>query len=110
MSWLLREGDVLAAVEVADSFGRRFKGLLGRDGLDGAVLLTPAKSVHTLGMRFEIDVAYCDRDLQVIETVCMRRNRLGLPRLKAHSVIEAEAGAFERWRLRPGDRLEIKGT
>jgi uncharacterized membrane protein (UPF0127 family) len=110
MGWLLREGDVLAAVEVADRFGTRLKGLLGRDGLDGALLVTPAKSVHTLGMRFAIDVAFCDRNLTVIETACMRPNRLGLPRMKAHSVIEAEAGAFERWHLRPGDHLEVKGA
>jgi hypothetical protein len=38
----------------------------------------------------------------------MRPRRVGLPCLRAHSVIEAEAGAFERWRLRPGDRLELR--
>lgn len=108
MAWLLRDGDVLAALEVADSFGARLKGLLGRDGLDGALLIK-AKSVHTVGMRFPIDVAYCDRDLTVLEIVCMKPHRLGLPRLKAHTVIEAEAGAFDRWRLRPGDHLVIKG-
>jgi uncharacterized membrane protein (UPF0127 family) len=109
MSWLLRDGDVLAALEVADTLGARAKGLLGRDGLDGALLLKPAKSVHTIGMRFPIDVAFCDRGLTVVDVVCMKQHRLGLPRLKAHAVIEAEAGAFERWGLRPGDRLEIKG-
>jgi uncharacterized membrane protein (UPF0127 family) len=109
VTWLLREGDVLAVVEVADSFGPRLKGLLGRDGLDGALLLTKARSVHTVGMRFDIDVAYCDRDLTVLETRTMRRHRVGVPRIKARCVLEAEAGAFERWRLRPGDRLELKG-
>lgn len=110
MTWLLRDGDVLAVVEVADSLGPRLKGLLGRDGLDGALLLTKARSVHTVGMRFDIDVAYCDRDLTVLETCTMRRHRVGLPRVKARCVLEAEAGAFERWRLRPGDRLELKGA
>lgn len=107
--WLLRDGEVIAALETADSMKARFKGLLGRDHLDGALLIKPAKSVHTIGMRFEIDVAYCDRDFNVIATTCMKRHRVGLPRLKAHCVIEAEAGAFERWSLKPGDRLELKG-
>ena len=44
----------------------------------------------------------------VLATVCMSRHRLGRPRLRARAVIEAEAGAFERWRLRPGDQLEVK--
>ena len=108
MAWLLREGEVLAALEVADGLASRVVGLLGRDGLDGGLLLRPARSVHTFGMRFPIDVAYCDRDMRVLATVSMKRHRLGRPRLRAHCVIEAEAGAFERWRLRPGDQLEVK--
>src|SRR3954454_3848168 len=110
MGWLLRDGDVLAAVEVCESFGSRLKGLLGRDGIDGALLLRPARSVHTLGMRFAIDVAFCDRDMRVIDVRSpMRRHRLGRPRWNARMVIEAEAGAFERWQLRVGDQLEVKG-
>lgn len=109
MSWLIRDGEVLAAIEVAEGFGPRLRGLLGRDGIEGALLLRPARSVHTIGMRFPIDVAFCDRDLVVLDVVCMGRYRLGRPRFKAHSVIEAEAGAFERWHLVPGDRLELKG-
>jgi uncharacterized protein len=108
MPWLLRDGEVLATLEVADKFESRLKGLLGRDGMEGALLLRPARSVHTFGMRFPIDVAFCDKDLTVVDTVCMGRHRLGRPRLRAHCVIEAEAGAFERWGLRPGDELEIK--
>ena len=108
MPWLLRDGDVLAAVDVAESFGDRLKGLLGRDGIDGALLLRPAKSVHTIGMRFAIDVAFCDRDLVVVDTVCLRPHRVCRPRRRTRSVIEAEAGAFERWGLRTGDRLEVR--
>ena len=106
--WLLRDGDVLAALEMAESFRERSAGLLGRDGIDGALLLTPARSVHSLGMRFPIDVAFCDRDLVVVRTLRLRPGRLARPSLRACCVIEAEAGAFERWRLRPGDRLEVK--
>jgi hypothetical protein len=105
----LREGEVLATLEVADSFADRVRGLLGRDGIDGALLLHPARSVHTLGMRFPIDVAFCDPDLVVITTRCLERHRVCLPRVRARSVVEAEAGAFERWHLRVGDQLEIKG-
>jgi uncharacterized membrane protein (UPF0127 family) len=109
MSWLLREGEVLAALELADTRAARRRGLLGRDGLDGALLLRPARTVHTIGMRFELDVAFCDADMRVLETVCMKRHRLGLPRWKARCVIEAASGAFDRWGLRAGDQLEIKG-
>ena len=109
MAWLLREGEVLAVLEVADGVAGRARGLLGRDGVEGALLIKPARSVHTVGMRFPIDVAFCDRDMNVLDTVTMKRFRVTRPRLRARCVVEAEAGAFDRWGLRPGDRLEIKG-
>jgi uncharacterized membrane protein (UPF0127 family) len=108
VAWLLRVDEVLATLEVADGFGSRLRGLLGRDGIDGALLLRPARSVHTLGMRFPIDVAYCDEQLRVVRIVTMPRHRLGRPCLQARCVIEAEAGAFAHWELRPGDQLEIR--
>ncbi len=109
MAWLLRDGEVLAAVEVVTSLGERAVGLLGRDGIEGAMLLKPARSVHTFGMRFPIDVAFCDGDLRVLDTLTLRRQRMTRPRWRARSVLEAEAGAFDRWRLRHGDQLEIRG-
>lgn len=109
MAWLLREGEVLASLELAPTRRARARGLLGRDGIDGALMLSPSRAVHTLGMRFAIDVAYCDGDLKVLRVVTMPRHRLSLPVWRARSVIEAEAGAFARWNLRPGDQLEVKG-
>lgn len=109
MPWLLRDGEVLASLEVAESFRDRARGLLGRGGVTGALLLRPAHSVHTVGMRFPIDVAYCDAALRVLRVQRMPAWRLGLPVRGCRCVIEAEAGAFERWRLQPGDELEVKG-
>ena len=106
--WLLRDGEVLAALEVAEEFRDRSRGLLGRDGIEGALLLRPARSVHTMGMTFAIDVAFCDRDLTVLRTLCMRPGRVTRPTLRRGCVIEAESGAFDRWRLRPGDKLEVR--
>jgi uncharacterized protein len=107
--WLVHDGKVLATLEVADSARGRIRGLLGRDGIEGALLLEPARSVHTIRMRFAIDVAFCDRDRRVVRIVTMQPNRLGIPVVKARSVIEAEAGSFERWGVAAGDQLEIKG-
>jgi uncharacterized membrane protein (UPF0127 family) len=106
--WLCRGDDVLASVDVADTRRSRRRGLLGRDGIDGALVLRPARAVHTLGMRFDLDVAFVGTDGTVLDVVRMRRNRLGLPRWRARSVIEAEAGAFDRWGLRVGDVVELR--
>jgi hypothetical protein len=108
MAWLLREGQVLASLEVADSFLARNRGLLGRTGFEGAMLLTHTRGVHSVGLRFKVDVAFLDADLVVLDTVTLRRYSLALPRLRTRSVLEAQAGAFERWDLKAGDRLEIQ--
>ena len=110
MAWLVRDGEVLATLEVAGSTRARGRGLLGRDGIEGAILLQPAKSVHTFGMRFAIDVAFVDGEMHVVKIVTMKPWRLGLPVRKARGVIEAEAGAFGSWALTVGDQLEIKGA
>jgi uncharacterized membrane protein (UPF0127 family) len=108
MTWLLRDGEVLAALEVAATRATRRRGLLGRDDIEGALLLRPARSVHTIGMRFPIDVAFCGRDLTVLQMCRMARHRVGRPRLRAHCVLEAAAGSFARWNLACGDRLEVR--
>lgn len=109
MAWLVHDGKVLATVEVAESFRDRTRGLLGRDGIEGALLLRPAKSVHTFRMRFPIDVAFCDGDLRVVKVLTMPRNRVSLPVLRSHAVVETEAGVMGHWGLRPGDVLEVWG-
>ncbi|MGQ0432803.1 MAG: DUF192 domain-containing protein [Microthrixaceae bacterium] len=107
MPWLLRDGEVLASLEVADRRATRRRGLLGRDGIDGAMLLVPARSVHSVGMRFPLDVAWCDRDLVVLRVARLGRHRFTRPVARAHAVLEAEAGSFARWNLTVGDRLEL---
>jgi uncharacterized membrane protein (UPF0127 family) len=99
---------VTVPLELATSCRARTKGLLGRDSVDGAMLLSPAGSVHTFRMRIPIDVAYLDRDLRVLAVRTMRPGRLGLPRLRSRHVLEAEAGAMAGWGLRAGVRVSVR--
>jgi uncharacterized membrane protein (UPF0127 family) len=92
---------------MATSVTDRLRGLLGRDHFEGALLLRPASSVHTLGMRFPIDVAFCDRQLRVLDVITLGTHRLARPRLRARAVVEASQGSFERWALHPGSELAI---
>lgn len=108
MSWLVAQDHVLATLEIADSWQSRLKGVLGRDDFEGALLIKPAFSVHTIGVGCKLDVAYCDGDLQVLDIVTMAPNRVGMPRWRARQVIEAPKGSFERWGVAPGDQLEVR--
>ncbi|WP_318201668.1 DUF192 domain-containing protein [Streptomyces sp. SCL15-4] len=94
-------------LEISASYRARTKGLLGRDAVDGAMLLSPASGVHTFGMRIPIDVAYLDRRLTVIAVRTMPPGRLGLPRPRARHVLEAAAGAMAGWGVRTGVRVEV---
>ena len=59
-------------------------------------------------MRFAIDVAFLDRKLVVVD-VDGAAAMAGRPTEgEGKSVLEAQAGAFERWGLKVGDELELR--
>jgi hypothetical protein len=102
MPWLTRDGEVLATLEMSGS--------VGRCPSDRALVLRPPLVLHTIAQPFGVDVAFCNHDLEVLSVVWLRRWRIARPRPRARRLVVARAGAFERWRLSAGDRLEIKGT
>lgn len=107
MAWLLRDGEVLASLTVASTRRDRRRGLLRRDGFEGALLLPGVRSVHSFGMSFLLDVADLDQDHRVLRTRRLAPNRLTLPVEGSRHVLEAEAGSFERWALQVGDVLIV---
>jgi hypothetical protein len=102
MAWLTRDGEVLATLEMSGS--------VGHCPGDCALLLRPPLVLHTLGHPSGVEVAFVDHDLEVLATLLLGRWRVARPRVRARHVVVARPGAFERWRLVAGDRLEIKGT
>ncbi len=83
---------------------------MGRKALpDGeALLLKPCSSIHTLFMRFPIDVVFIDPRNQVVKVVPeLRPFRVAMAPGGAQAVLELEAGAAARADVAPGDRLAI---
>ena len=109
MPWLVRGDDVLAAAEVAVSRQQRRRGLMGRGELEGVMVIRPCRQVHTIGMRFAIDVAFCDRYGFVLHLTTLPPGRVSRPVWHSYFAIEARAGSFERWKLNLGDVVEVKG-
>ena len=71
-----RTGDLLASrATMARTLWTRMAGLLGRRGLpDGeALVFERCRAIHTVGMRFPIDVAFVDRTWRVVAV----RSRVG---------------------------------
>jgi uncharacterized protein len=110
VAWLVRDGDVLASVEVCSTRRARRAGLLGRNGLEGFLVLRPCRQVHTVGMRFPIDVAWCAGDGEILRISELRPGRVSRVVWRSRFVIEAQAGAFARWNLATGDVVEVHST
>lgn len=85
----------------------RLRGLVGRRALapGEGLLLRPAASIHTLGLRFAIDAVFCDRELTVIDVVRDLRPGRVAARRGAQVVLELAAGAAEG--IEPGDGLVV---
>lgn len=99
---------VLASATVADSFRTRLQGLIGRTGIEGAFVIESTRWIHTFGMRFALDVAYIGADGTVLRIDRLAANRMGRPERHAVMVVEAQAGAFERWGLQVGQPVELR--
>jgi len=103
---------LLAIVERADTALTRMRGLLGRDGLpDGeGLVLTPCSMVHTLFMRFPIDVLFLDRHDRVVRSVdAVKPFRFAWGGWRARSTIELPAGTLRRADVRAGHHIRIEG-
>jgi uncharacterized membrane protein (UPF0127 family) len=107
MARLVREGEVLMTAEVAPTRAARRRGLLGRDEVGGALVLRPCRQVHTIGMRFPLDVVWCNGRGRVLRVATLPPGRVSRPVLRARFVIEAEAGAAARCGLRAGDVVDV---
>ena len=95
-------------VRVADRFWTRALGLLVGKPLDltEGLLIAPCSSIHTLGMRYAIDVVFVDGKggvLRVCPDVRVGRMRFAPG---ARGVLELRAGVAAEHGLAPGSRLE----
>jgi uncharacterized protein len=96
-------------VELADGFWSRAKGLLGRSSLapNDGLMITPCSSVHTVGMRFAIDVVFLDRAGQVKSIVRGLKPYRTAACRNAVRVLELAEGGCERHGVSVGDYINL---
>ena len=80
----------------------------GAPGCEGALHVDGARTVHTAGMKFPIDVAFLSTDLTVVRVARLKPWRVAMGGRTARSAVQTEAGSFERWGVRVGDQLEVR--
>ena len=106
-TWLMRSGDVLASLGPTPS-GRT----VGRLPTPPVIVLRRNAVVHTFAGR-GLDVAWCKpagrEGFEVWRMRRLGRGRYSVARPRAGAVVVAEPGAFERWSLAVGDRIDVRG-
>ena len=97
-------------VRKADNFLTRLVGLLKRKNLgpEEALWLMPSKGIHTIGMKFPIDVVFLNRGNTVVGLVQgMAPCRLSSIHFTSYSVLELPTGTIKKSRTEVGDQFEI---
>ncbi len=97
-------------LERADGWLSRNRGLIGRRALGPGEGLWLARcwGIHTLGVRFPLDVLFLDRDLRVVAVERgVRPGRLAVVHARSQHVIELGAGALGEVDLLVGDRVRL---
>lgn len=95
-------------VDVADTFGKRLKGWMGKKKPQSSegLLLIPCKSIHTLFMKFPIDVLFIDPSGKVIHLIeQMKPWRFSPVIQQSAAVLELVGGSVAESGIRLGDRV-----
>ena len=97
-------------IERAESYLSRLVGLLGRESLElgKSLWIKPCNNIHTMFMKFSIDVIFVDTKLIV------KKVYLNIPPWRplyyvwgAHSVFEMPAGSLTAKSVEKGDQLSV---
>jgi uncharacterized membrane protein (UPF0127 family) len=108
------EGRFIAhEVRIAYSLGARLRALSRERSLPtrAGLLLTPARGVHTLGMRFAVDVVFLTAQMRVIGLVpCVQPWRVLLAPRGTGRVLELAAGQIAATGLKPGAFIVVESN
>lgn len=106
---LLRNGEPLAGWQVwlATSWWQRAVGLLGTSRLPErtGLWIEPCASVHTIGMRYAIDVVFVDAAQRIVKLSPGKRPFGAAACRQAKAVLELGDGGIAVLALRVGERL-----
>jgi uncharacterized membrane protein (UPF0127 family) len=101
-------GQIAERIAIARGMFERMRGLLGRPSLrpGEGLLLQPCNGVHTVGMRYPIDIIFLDRHGRVKRAVHALNPGRMVPYVRgAVKAIELPAGTLARTGVRAGDEV-----
>jgi uncharacterized membrane protein (UPF0127 family) len=107
-----RQSHLATELALAHTHWSRLRGLLGTSEDDfrngWGLWIRPCRGVHTLAMRFPIDVIYLDREFTVVHLEPnLQPWRFSPVRLQAASVLELPRNTVAQTGTATGDRIQI---
>ncbi|MGX8693933.1 MAG: DUF192 domain-containing protein [Methanobrevibacter sp.] len=93
-------------IKYANTFFKRFKGLMLRKNIDFGLLFTNLKgsNIHTYFMLSEIDVYFLDEEKVILEKISLKPWKFHKPQKKASYILETKK---DELKLKIGDKLEF---
>ena len=107
---LTKETWLATKVRKADNFLTRLIGLLKRTHLGPveALWLMPSRGIHTIGMKFPIDVVFLNKKHTVVGLMAdLAPFRISPVHFSGYSVLELPSGTIKKSRTEIGDQFEI---
>ncbi|MDO5810896.1 MAG: DUF192 domain-containing protein [Methanobrevibacter sp.] len=91
---------------LADTFFKRLKGLVGKRDFEDGMLFTNLtdSSIHTMFMRFAIDVYFIDENKIIYDKATLNPWRFYKPEKQAEYILETRKNKLK---LEIGDRLDF---
>ncbi len=109
MTQLLIPGEAPFPVEIADTFLKRFLGLMGRAEGGYGLFLAPCDSIHMMFMRFPIDTIFVDKEGVIVSMVkALKPWRFAVGGRKAYAVLELPSAKGLSDKLEIGMTLPMK--
>jgi len=95
-------------IDFANNSFSRMKGLMFKNTINKGLLLKPANSIHTLFMKFPIDVVYIDKSSKIIKvSKNMKPWKISNIVLKSHAILELPEGTINKYRIKVSDVVEF---
>ncbi|OUR93702.1 hypothetical protein A9Q84_19765 [Halobacteriovorax marinus] len=105
-----KENILCKKAKIAKSFSDRLVGLMFKKHMknfDG-LLITQCNSIHTMFMRYKLDLIFLDKNLNVIKIIeNIKPWRMTLMYFKSTQVLELEGGSLNG-SIQKGEQLEMK--
>ena len=97
-------------VQMADNYFTRLRGLIGKKNMDdtGGLLLKKCYAIHTIGMRYALDLVFMDKTGKVLKCAEGVKPFRTASARGAYYTLELNKGVIQKQGIKVNDRFELQ--